>query len=140
MNSMKLLLLSFITLPFLLIGCGSSTAQIINSESESQLKVRSYQTKTYDDVSKIQAVRSTIAVLQDLGFVIDKADSLTGTVSATKLDGYRISMSITIRQKGKSTSVRANAQFGTEAIKDPKIYQDFFISLDKGMFLEKNIL
>ncbi len=140
MNSTKLLFLSIITLPFLLTGCGSSTAQIINSESESQLKVRSYQTKTYDNISKTKAIRATIAVLQDLGFVIDKADSLTGTVSGTKLDGYKIVMSVTIRQTKKSVKVRANAQYGIEAIKDPKIYQDFFVSLDKGMFLEKNAL
>ena len=140
MNSTKLLLLSIIASSFLLTGCGSSTAQIINSESESQLKVRSYQTKTYNNISKVKAIRSTIAVLQDLGFVIDKADLLTGTVSGTKLDGYKIVMSVTIRQAQKSVKVRANAQYGVEAIKDPKIYQDFFVSLDKGMFLEKNAL
>lgn len=136
----KLLFLSVAILPFIFTGCSGSTAQIINSESESQLQVRSYQTKTYDNISKTQAIRSTIAVLQDLGFVIDKADSLTGTVSATKLDGYKITMSVTIRQTQKSVKVRANAQFGIEAIKDPKIYQDFFVSLDKGMFLEKYTL
>lgn len=140
MSGTKLLFLSIIASSFFLTGCGSSTAQIINSESESQLKVRSYQTKTYDNISKTKAIRSTIAVLQDLGFVIDKADSLTGTVSGTKLDGYKIVMSVTIRQTQKSVKVRANAQYGVEAIKDPKIYQDFFVSLDKGMFLEKNAL
>lgn len=140
MNIKKLLLLSVITSSFLLTGCGSSTAQIINSESESQLKVRSYQTKTYDNISKVKVIRATIAVLQDLGFVIDKADSLTGTVSGTKLDGYKIVMSITIRQMQKSVKIRANAQYGMQVIKDPQIYQDFFVSLDKGMFLEKNAL
>ncbi|WP_369178829.1 hypothetical protein [Candidatus Thiodubiliella endoseptemdiera] len=140
MNIKKLLLLSVVTSSFLLAGCVSSTAQIINSESQSQLKVRSYQTKVYDNISKIKATRSTIAVLQDLGFVIDKADLLTGTVSGTKLDGYKLVMSITIRQAQKSVKVRANAQYGIKAIKDPKIYQDFFVSLDKGMFLEKNAL
>ena len=49
-------------------------------------------------------------------------------------------MGVTIRQAQKSVKVRANAQYGVEAIKDPKIYQDFFVSLDKGMFLEKNAL
>lgn len=140
MNIKKILLLSVITSSFLLTGCVSSTAQIIHSESESQLKVRSYQTKIYDNISKVKAIRATIAVLQDLGFVIDKADSLTGTVSGTKLDGYKIVMSVTIRQAQKSVKIRANAQYGIEAIKDPKIYQDFFVSLDKGMFLEKNAL
>ena len=118
-------------------GCTSSRAQIINSESESQVKVRSYQTKSYS-IDKKSAVRAVISVLQDLGFVIDRADNLTGTVSGTKLDGYKISMSITVRQRGKETTVRANAQVGVEAITEPKTYQDFFTSLDKGIFLERN--
>lgn len=140
MSNTKLLFFSIIVSSFFLTGCGSSITQIINSESESQLKVRSYQTKTYDNISKTKAIRGIIAVLQDLGFVIDRADSLTGTVSGTKLDGYKIVMSVTIRQTQKSVKVRANAQYGLKAIKDPKIYQDFFVSLDKGMFLEKNAL
>jgi hypothetical protein len=118
-------------------GCVNSTAQIINSESESQVKVRAYQTKSYG-IDKKAAVRAVISVMQDLGFVIDRADNLTGTVSGTKLDGYKISMSITIRQRGKESTVRANAQAGIEAITEPKTYQDFFTSLDKGIFLEKN--
>lgn len=118
-------------------GCANSKAQIINSESESQVKVRSYQTKSYA-VNKITAVRAVISVMQDLGFVIDRADDLTGTVSGTKLDGYKISMSITIRQKGNESTIRANAQAGITAITEPKTYQDFFTSLDKGIFLEKN--
>ncbi|MDC9727061.1 MAG: hypothetical protein PSN35_04415 [Candidatus Thioglobus sp.] len=120
-----------------LSGCANSKAQIINSESESQIKVRAYQTKSYE-IDKKSAVRAVISVMQDLGFVIDRADNLTGTVSGTKLDGYKISMSITIRQKGKEVSVRANAQAGIESITEPKTYQDFFTSLDKGIFLEKN--
>ena len=140
MSNTKLLFLSIITSTFFLNGCVNSKTQIVNSESESQLKVRSYQTKTYDNISKTKAIRATIAVLQDLGFVIDRADSLTGTVSGTKLDGYKIVMSVTIRQTQKSVKVRTNAQYGLKAIKDPKIYQDFFVSLDKGMFLEKNAL
>ena len=120
-----------------LSGCANSKAQIINSESESQVKVRAYQTKSYE-IDKKSAVRAVISVMQDLGFVIDRADNLTGTVSGTKLDGYKISMSITIRQKGKESTVRANAQAGIVAITEPKTYQDFFTSLDKGIFLEKS--
>ena len=140
MSNTKLLFFSIIVSTFFLNGCVNSKTQIVNSESESQLKVRSYQTKTYDNISKVKAIRATIAVLQDLGFVIDRADSLTGTVSGTKLDGYKIVMSVTIRQTQKSVKVRANAQYGLKAIKDPKIYQDFFVFLNKGMFLEKNAL
>ena len=37
-------------------------------------------------------------------------------------------------------SVRANAQFNLTAIEDPGPYQDFFTSLDKGLFLDDNLL
>ena len=122
-----------------LSGCAQSTGQIVDSESESQVQVRSYQTREYDVDSKL-AIRSVISVLQDLGFVIDRADTLTGTISATKLDGYKIEMTVSLRQKGDTTtSVRANAQYGVKAITEPEIYQDFFTSLDKSIFLEKNL-
>ena len=62
------------------------------------------------------------------------------SVSATKLAGYKIEMTVTMRQKGETTTnVRANAQIGIRAITEPEIYQDFFISLDKSIFLEKNL-
>lgn len=134
----KFIAITFFTVAIITaFGCSSSGAQIINSENESQVQIRSYQTKTYP-VDKKTAVRAVISVMQDLGFVIDSADNLTGTVSGTKLDGYKISMSITVRQKGEESIVRANAQAGIKAITNPEIYQDFFTSLDKGIFLEKN--
>ncbi len=136
---MKKIITAIVTITSLLFlsGCVNSKAQIVNSESESQIKVRAYQSKSYS-IDKTTAIRAVISVMQDLGFVIDRADDLTGTVSGTKLDGYRISMSITIRKKGKKVTVRANAQAGITAITEPKTYQDFFTSLDKGIFLEKN--
>jgi len=121
-----------------LSGCGSSKAQIVDSESESQVQIRSYQAREYS-VVKLVAVRSVVSVLQDLGFVIDQADELTGTVSGTKLDGYRLVMTVTVRQNGEIAKIRANAQANMEAITDPEIYQDFFTSLDKGIFLETNL-
>jgi len=35
----------------------------------------------------------------------------------------------------KQLLVRANAQYGSKAIEDPKIYQDFFAALEKSIFL-----
>lgn len=77
-----------------------------------------------------------IATLQDLSFVIDKADPELGTVSATKLDGYVMRMTVTVRQKGeRQLIVRANAQLNTVAITDPAPYQSFFIALERSIFL-----
>jgi hypothetical protein len=79
--------------------------------------------------------------LQDLSFVIDKADSNLGTVTATKLGGNGgLRMTVMVQPKGeKQMRVRANAQLGVQAIEDPQPYQAFFQSLEKGMFLTANL-
>jgi len=118
-------------------GCGTSRKEIMASGS--QVEVRSYQTRTYDTDNKIRVLRAVMATLQDLGFVIDKADDVIGIVSATKLQGYALSMSISVRPNGQQMTVRANAQYNLMAVEDPEPYQDFFSSLDKGLFLEDNL-
>jgi hypothetical protein len=81
-----------------------------------------------------------MSTLQDLGFVIDKADDVIGIVSATKLNQYNLSMSISVRPSGQQMIVRANAQYNLTAVEEPKPYQDFFTALDKGLFLDDNLL
>jgi len=102
--------------------------------------VRSYQTRTYDTNDKIRVLRAVMSTLQDLRFVIDKADDTVGVVSATKLDGYALSISVSVRPSGEQMIVRANAQYNLKAIEDPGPYQDFFSALDKGLFLDNNLL
>ena len=94
------------------------------------------QTRAFDTEDKTKTLRTVIATLQDLSFVIDKADLELGSVSATKLDGYAVRMTVSVRPGGANRLVvRANAQFNTEPITDPKPYQDFFAALAKAMFL-----
>ena len=79
---------------------------------------------------------TVIATLQDLGFVIDKADNDLGTVSGTKLDQYSLRMTVTVRPRGETQMlVRANAQYNIQAVEDPEPYQHFFDSLSKALFL-----
>jgi hypothetical protein len=57
-------------------------------------------------------------------------------VSATKLSGYQVRMTVTARPRGTTQMlVRANAQYMDKAVEDPKPYQDFFTALEKSMFL-----
>jgi hypothetical protein len=98
--------------------------------------LRSIQTRAFDTKDKVKTLRTVIATLQDLDFVIDKADSTLGIVSATKLENYFLRITVTVRPRGETQLlVRANAQYNVEPIKDPKLYQQFFTSLEKAMFL-----
>ena len=119
----------------LMFGCVSSIDQVMKTE-QSAVQLRSYQERAFDTADKEQTMRSVIATLQDLSFVLDKADLDLGIVSATKLSGFQLRVTVTVRPRGSSQMlVRANAQQGEMAVEDPKPYQDFFTALEKSMFL-----
>jgi hypothetical protein len=137
-RSRRLFLLACCAL--LAAGCTTGYSKKEVLDAGSQVELRSYQTRTYDTTDKIRVLRSVMATLQDLGFVIDKADDVVGVVSATKLNGYAMSMSVSVRPNGEQMVVRANAQYNLKAIEQPGPYQDFFSALDKGLFLDRNTL
>ena len=123
-----------VLLILILSGCAASTGVI--TASGSQVEIRQIQTRDYDTLDKRGTLRAVVATLQDLGFVIDKADYDLATISATKLQDYEIRMTVTVREReGERLAVRANARFNEEPITDPNAYQDFFTTLDKAMFL-----
>jgi hypothetical protein len=116
-------------------GCAPSTEAVLET-SESAVALRSFQQRAFDTTDKEKTLRSVIATLQDLSFVVDKADLDLGMVSATKLSGYQLRITVTVRPRGETqTLVRANAQYMDKAVEDPKPYQDFFTALEKSMFL-----
>ena len=116
-------------------GCATTTPVDI-SGSGTQLESRQIQTRQYDTLDKAMTMRSVIATLQDLGFTIDQADAELGTVTATRHHKYTMRMTVTVVQRGEDkVSVRANARIGENAVTDAETYQDFFVTLDKAMFL-----
>ena len=120
-----------------LLGCQTNSRDQILQAHSSQVELRSYQTRAFDTTDREKTLRTVIATLQDLGFVVDKADATLGTVSGTKLDGYQMRMTLSLRPRGQQqTLVRANAQYNLTAVEDPLPYQSFFESLSKAMFLE----
>jgi len=119
-----------------LSGCQTSSMNKVMETSASQVEMRQIQTRAFNTTNKKKTLRTVIATLQDLGFVIDKADDELGTVSGTKLDGYSLRMTVTVRPKGsKQTMVRANATYNVTPVEDPEPYQQFFVALEKAMFL-----
>ena len=119
----------------LLCGCVSSIDQVTKTD-QSAVQMRSYQERAFDTADNEQTLRSVIATLQDLGFVLDKADLDLGMVTGTKLSGYELRVTVTVRPRGDTQMlVRINAGYEEKAVKDLKFYQDFFTSLEKAMFL-----
>jgi hypothetical protein len=48
-------------------------------------------------------------------------------------------MTVTVVQKtAEEVSVRASARVGEQSISEAATYQDFFVALDKAMFLVRN--
>jgi hypothetical protein len=116
-------------------ACAPSTKGVMET-NQSALALRSFQQRAFDTTDKEKTLRTVISTLQDLSFVVDKADLELGTVSATKLSGYQLRMTVTVRPRGETQMlVRANAQYMDKAVEEPKPYQDFFVSLEKSMFL-----
>ena len=127
--------LFLIAISLLFVGCATTQQRLLDSDS-SQVQLRSIQTRAFDTTDKEKTLRTVISALQDLEFVIDKADAILGTVSATKLKHYALRMTVTVRPRGETQLlVRANAQYNVTPITDPEPYQQFFTVLEKAMFL-----
>ncbi|HYD69565.1 hypothetical protein [Azospirillum sp.] len=124
----------------LLLGaCQTDSRQQVLATDKSQVELRAIQTRAFDTTDRNLTIRNVIASLQDLGFVIDKADEQLGIVSGTKLSGYAMRMTVTVRPRGKTqTAVRASAQYNLVAVSDAEPYQQFFAALSKAMFLTAN--
>lgn len=117
-------------------GCATSKEAILASD-KTQLELRSMQSRAFDSIDREKTLRTIITTLQDLGFVINHADSTLGSVTGTKLNNYALKMTVTIRPRGTSQLlVRANAQFNIRQVEDPEPYQQFFTALSRSMFLE----
>lgn len=129
----KILVALFITLS--LAGCAANQNKHILA-GDSAVQLRSIQSRAFDTTDQRKMLRTIIATLQDLGFVINKADEDMGIVSATKFSGYTIRITVTSRPRGKTQLlIRANATYNLKAIEDPEPYQDFYTALSKALFL-----
>jgi len=121
----------------LLAACQTDSRQQVLYTDKSQVELRAVQTRAFDTTDQNLTVRTVIATLQDLGFVVDEVDDRLGTISGTKLDGYTMRMTITVRpRRAHQTIVRASAQYNITAVSDAQPYQQFFDALSKAMFLE----
>jgi len=129
----KLILALFMVL--LVAGCATTHDRLLDMDT-SQVQLRSIQTRAFDTTDKEKTMRAVIATLQDLDFIIDRADLTLGVLSATKASSM-LRVTVTVRPRGdKQLMVRINAQHGLNPVTEPKPYQNFFAALERAMFLE----
>ena len=127
----------------LLHGCSTpETPKDLLAPTEAQLKIRSIQTRAFELTDRNTAMRGVIASLQDLGFIIERANEPLGLVTAARFaePNYYdvVSVTVTVRQDTKDKlTVRVNAIYNNKPIDDPKVYQNFFASLERSLFLTK---
>ncbi len=106
------------------------------------MKIRSIQTRSFDVRDRQTAMRGVIAALQDLGFIIERANEPLGLITAARFaepNFYDIvGISVTIRSEADGrTTIRANAIYNNKPIEDPKVYQNFFATLERSLFVVK---
>lgn len=134
---MKALHLASVSLMSILFmsGCQTTHQRLLDSDT-SQVQLRAMQARVFDTTDRIVTLRTIIATLQDLDCVIDEADDVLGSVSATKLARYELRITVTVRPRGeRQTMVRLNLQAFNKPVEDPEPYQQFFAALEKAMFL-----
>lgn len=120
-----------------LVGCTSVSEQALDAD-KLQLQIRNCQTRELEVRDPKVALRAIIATLQDLGFIVERADVRLGLISAKSFRDVS-SMTVTVRKvDAHKVVVRASAQGKYSAITEPKAYQNFFNALDQALHLELN--
>jgi len=115
-------------------GCAAAPQKAIFNTDETQLELRSYQSRVIESSSEVDVMRDVVDTLQDLGFLVENADAGLGTVTGTRY-GF-VTLTVTVRPRGEgAVVVRANAQRGEQRIDDPEVYQTFFNSLQQSGFI-----
>jgi len=128
----------WISVTLMIGGCVSLGERVLDSGTQA-LQLRTIQTRVFDTDDRERTLRTVIATLQDLGFLIEKADATLGVVSGTKISRtglWGLRMTVTVSPRGQGhLLVRANAQFGQSAVTEAEPYQRFFAALQHAMFL-----
>lgn len=127
----------------LMQGCAApEPSENLLAPTEAQMKIRSVQTRTFDVKDRQQAMRAVITSLQDLGFIIERANEPLGLVTAARFaepnfyDVLGVTVTVRPETEGRVT-IRANAIYNNKPIEDPKVYQNFFATLERSLFADR---
>ena len=118
-------------------GCISTEARLLDADT-SQVQLRSMQVRAFDTTDRERMLRTVVATLQDLGFVLDAGEVGLGTVSGTRyIDSSQMRITVSVWPRGESQLlVRASCELRRKPVEDPATYQRFFTALSKAVFLD----
>lgn len=123
----------------LLAACQMDSRQQVLATTNSQAAQRGISTRVFDTDDRAKVFQAVLSALQDLGFVVDRADSVLGTVSATRFGSGLVRFTVTIRPGGQQrTIVRASGQLNQYELSDPAPFQRFYEALSQALFLQAN--
>lgn len=130
-------------LGLLLLACTTSAPKPspdLLAPSAAQTQLRSFQSRTLDTADRQATLRGVMAVLQDLGFLIERANEPLGLVTGAKFAEPNfldlVGVTVTVRPQGeKGMLVRVNAIYNNRPIEDPEVYQKFFAALERSLFV-----
>lgn len=131
-------LLCFVAL--LLAACQPvAPREIVFEDAAAQQQLRAMQSVTFAVEDRVALLRCVIVTLQDLDFVINQADSNLGYISASKLNGYNLHVSVMADEvKSGQVPIRVRFELVTHLAiggeyQNPETYQAFFASLQKNL-------
>ena len=128
-----------LALPLLLAGCQFDSRQQVLATTNTQAAQRAISTRVFETADRAAVFQAVIATLQDLNFVVDRADNVLGTVSATRYGGGLVRFTVTVRLVANSRIiVRASGQLNQDPLSDPAPFQRFFEALSQALFLRAN--
>ncbi len=129
-----------------LSGCASYSTYLAGHAGLSPLEIRAIQTRTYDGQDAKATLKGVMNVLQDEGFLIDFGNTDLGLLRASRGSFGALEATVNVSEFGKQTRVRVS--FGTLQYADggrtftrpvqvAAVYQDFFVKLERGFFIQK---
>jgi hypothetical protein len=123
----------------LLAGCQTDSRQQVLATTNTQAAQRALSTRYFETGDRAVVFQGVLAALQDLGFVVDRADPVLGTVSATRFGSGLVRFTVTVRSgQGARTIVRASGQVNQTELSDPAPFQRFYEALSQALFLQAN--
>ena len=112
----------------LLAGCMTTHDHLLDMNT-SQVQLRNIQSRAFDTTDKEKTMRAIIATLQDLGFMLDRADYTLGVVTASKARAdvmqvpAALRVTVTVRPTGREAApgagqcgVSAGTRHGAQAV------------------------